>query len=288
MNADERMEEMRTEVKQMWARNDQLPAKIDITKSHIARVYDFILGGKDNYEVDRKAAGVLLSRHPSLRAMAWANREFLQRGVTYLAQEAGIDQFIDVGSGLPTQRNVHQVAQEINPDAKVLYVDIDPIVLAHGRALLAENGNTKVIQADIAHPSEILDLDETQELIDLSRPWAFIGCLLLHHLKDEQDPVGVMRQIKDRMVPGCHVLLSNFLRDDDDEAEKLERDMLEQVGTAHARDWPTNMAYFEGLELVDPGVVYIHEWRPHDLATQPRALDKIFVGGIGRKTDPET
>src|SRR5258707_2823988 len=175
-----------------------------------ARMYDYFLGGKDNFEVDREAAkkvDAALGRTMT-HDIVWENRRFLQRATRWLA-DSGVDQFLDVGTGLPTQGNVHEIAQHVNPDARVVYVDNDPIVLAHGRALLATNQTTTVITADVRSPREILDHPGTRALIDFSRPVALLVIALMHFITDEDDPAGLLATLVDGLAPGSYLALSH-------------------------------------------------------------------------------
>jgi hypothetical protein len=260
-----------------------LPPEIDVTVPSVARVYDYGLGGKDNFEVDRIVAEQLKAQFPGASVLAAHNRGFLRRGVRFLAEEAGIRQFIDVGSGLPTVENVHQIAHAVDPEARVVYVDIDPIVLAHGRALLADNDTTTVIQADAADPESILNAPETQQLIDFTQPWALVMAGILHHLSDEQDPVGVTRFWRDHMVPGSYLLASNFLSDGEPEAAELERGLLNAMGSGYFRSWEQNRAYFEGFELVEPGLVYVNDWHPDEETGPDGHWHTFMCGAVGRR-----
>ena len=279
MNSDEWLREQRE-----MAPEEGPPLKIDTTVAHIARVYDYVLGGKDNYKVDRDAYHALLENNSGAGQLAVINREFLQRGVRYLAHEAGIRQFIDVGSGLPTGLNVHQMAQSVDPSAHVVYVDKDPIVLAHGRALLADDQTTVVIRADGAEPDSILDHPDTRRLIDFDQPWALVMCMFLHHVTDEQDPVGVVNRYKERMISGCYFLESSLLSEDNEKANSLQHDMQEKIHTGYLRPWPVMKAYFEGLEMVEPDLVYASDWRPYlDTSHRDSPWVTALAGGLGRK-----
>jgi S-adenosyl methyltransferase len=262
---------------------ERAPVGIDPTIPSVARIYDYVLGGKDNFEVDRKTYFALVEQFPGLGIVTRTNREFLQRTVRFLADEGGIRQFIDVGSGLPTAQNVHQMAHSVDPTARVVYVDKDPIVLAHGRALLADNDTTAFIQADGGDPASILDHEDTRRLIDFDKPWALIMCAFLHHLSDEQDPAGTVRQYKDRMVSGCYLASSNLLGGDHERGDELETSLLKYLRTGHARPWETHQAYFDGLEFVDPGLVYAAEWRPFLDTEREHPWATILTGGVARK-----
>ncbi|MGH3389205.1 MAG: SAM-dependent methyltransferase [Actinomadura sp.] len=266
------------------------PTGIDTSKPSIARVYDVMLGGKDNFAVDRKVAELALRVAPDAPESALANREFLRRVVRYLTAEAGIRQFIDVGSGLPSQGNVHEVAQAIDPGTRVVYVDNDPIVLAHGRALLADNSNTTVIQADIRRPDEILGSAAVRNSIDLGQPVGLLLFAILHHLGDDEDPGGLAAHLLDALPPGSHIALSHFHNPGEarpevaEQAAAAEKTFNENLGTGRWRTHDEILAYFCGHELVEPGLVPIAEWRPEpgDRARQGITY-YTFVGGVARK-----
>jgi hypothetical protein len=260
-----------------------LPPEIDTTVPSVARIYDYALGGKNNFQIDRDTITALLAEFPGTVPLAVDNRAFLRRGVRFLVGEAGIRQIIDIGSGLPTAGNVHEIAHEIDPSVRVVYVDRDPIVLAHARALLADNDTTTVIQADAADPASILDAPETRRYIDLDEPYAVLLAGLLHHLPDERDPLGVARHIRDRMPSGSYLLLSNFLDDDDPRAKHMERELTAKVGTGRFRTWSEHREYFEGFDLVEPGLVYANDWRPDGHTAVHSPWHTFLTGGIGRK-----
>ncbi|WP_018501420.1 SAM-dependent methyltransferase [Parafrankia discariae] len=258
------------------------PKEIDVSTPSVARVYDAILGGKDNFPVDRAVAEELVAFVPDGRAAAIYNRAVLGRGVRYLAEQ-GIRQFIDLGSGLPTARNTHQVAQEIIPDARVAYVDNDPIVLAHGRALLAENQYTTVITADVRQPEEILSHPDLRTLIDFDQPIGLLMLGIIHHLNDDEDPGSLVARYRSALVGGSYLFLTHFV-DHGEETEELQKALLTDLGTGRFRTMEEIAAYFDGLELVEPGVVYNPLWRPDGpLPETIRLTEKMIGGGIGRK-----
>jgi len=261
----------------------ELPPEIDTTVPSVARGYDYGLGGKNNFEVDRRGVDALLKAFPGALELGRANRNFLQRGVRHLVGEAGIRQIIDIGSGLPTVGNVHEIAHQIDPTVRVVYVDHDPIVLAHGRALLADNNTTTVIQADAADPATIFDDPVTREYIDYDQPYAVLLSAILHHLSDEQDPTGITTYVKNRLTPGSYLLVGNFLDDDDPRAKSVQEIINNGFGTGFFRTWGQQRAYFEGLEMVEPGLVYANDWRPDRHTTKDGPWHTFNCGGIGRK-----
>ena len=261
----------------------QLPPEIDTTVPSVARAYDYGLGGKNNFEVDRQVVQALVKAFPGALELGFANRRFLQRGVRFLAGEAGIRQILDIGSGLPTVGNVHEIAHQIDPTTRVVYVDHDPIVLAHGRALLADNDTTTVIQADATDPASIFDNPETTRFIDFEQPFAVLMSGILHHLSDAQDPPGITAYIRDRLSPGSFLLITNFLDDDNPTAKEVERIINNGFGTGFFRTWEQQREYFEGLEMVEPGLTYANEWRPDGHTSRDSKWHTFNCGGIGRK-----
>jgi SAM-dependent methyltransferase len=262
---------------------ERQPAPIDVGKPSIARAYDAVLGGKDNYEIDRAVAEELFKVMPEIGDLAWFNRAILGRGVRYLAAEAGIRQFLDLGSGLPTVENTHQVAQRHAPDARVVYVDIDPIVLAHGRALLVENNHTTVVTADLRDPEDIINSPEVRTQVDFSKPVGVMLVGMLHHMHDDEDPRGIVDAYMSAVPSGSYLFLTHFCRSGSD-AAALEETFLQFLGTGRFRTNEEIERYFDGLELVDPGLVYLPEWRPDALLTYPLTIgQRLMVGGIARK-----
>ncbi|MDS1271711.1 SAM-dependent methyltransferase [Lipingzhangella sp. LS1_29] len=244
-----------------------------------------MLNGKDNFAVDRQVAEASLSVMPELKQIALYNREILHRVVRHLAGAEGITQFIDLGSGLPTARNTHEVAQEANPDARVVYVDIDPIVLAHGRALLEGDRQTRVVTADIREPQAVLDHPDTRAMIDFEQPVCVMLCGILHHLLDEEDPHGVVASLRKAVPSGSYFFITNFTRlGDAPESAELERVLLSQLGTGRVRDPQELARFFDGLELLTPGLVPLPLWRPDEPVTDATSIAARFMtGGVGRK-----
>ncbi|MDP4507763.1 SAM-dependent methyltransferase [Nonomuraea turcica] len=266
------------------------PPGIDTTKPSVSRVYDYMLGGKDNYAIDRHVAAMALKVAPDAPEAARANREFLRRTVRYLAGEAGIRQFLDIGSGLPTQGNVHEIAQSVAPGTRVVYVDHDPIVLVHGQALLAADATTTVIEADAREPEKILGDPQARALLDFSRPVGLLLFGLLHHVSDDEDPGAILGRLVAPLAPGSHVVISHFHNPGEahpevsKQAYAAEKIFNEHLGTGRWRTRDELLAYFDGLELVDPGLVPLPEWRPDDGDTAtPGITYHTFVGAVARK-----
>ncbi|MET8122609.1 SAM-dependent methyltransferase [Micromonospora sp. NPDC005189] len=272
-------------------RDKAAPHGIDPRIPSVARVYDFFLGGKDNFEVDRKVAEQALRITPDGPEAGQANRAFLRRVIRFLVTEAGIDQFLDIGSGLPTQGNVHEVATEQNPKAQVVYVDNDPIVLAHGRALLAAEGTATVIQADVRAPQEILNHPEVRRFLDSGRPIGLLLFAILHHLGDDDDPRAVAAALIDALPSGSYVAISHFRdpaeRDPEGsrKAREVERVFNESLGTGRWRTDEEILSFADGLTLLEPGLVPLAEWRPEPGTPAAKQTDTYhtFVGLLARK-----
>lgn len=260
-------------------------ADIDTKTVSGARGYDYMLGGTDNYAVDRMWADQLEDMVPGSRAVARNSRRFLERVVRCLTQECGIRQFIDNGSGLPTQNNVHHIAQAIAPESRVVYIDIDPVVLRHQKvSALAENSNTAFILADARNVEEILDHPDTRRLIDFSEPAAALYLTLLHFIPDEDNPWGMVRRMMDRLAPGSYLAICQAVSDDA-EVRQLVTDFA-RGGTrgnfGRIRKKQEVLAFFEGLELAEPGLVNINDWRP-DGREEEQSRQLVMFGGVARK-----
>lgn len=264
---------------------DDFP-EIDTRTASVARAYDVLLGGTDNYEIDRRASEVLEDMMPGSYAMTRNNRRYLERVVRYLAGECGIRQFIDNGSGLPTQNNVHQVAQQVAPGSKVVYVDIDPVVLAHGRvkSLVAEDESTAFIEADVCDVDRILSHPDTQRLINFDEPVGALYISFLHCIPDARDPGGVVRQLIGRLAPGSYLAISHLTSDDPQVRERITAFGLEAFGGqwGRVRSREEVAEFFDGLELVPPGLVKVNEWHP-DGREEPDSPDWFEFGGVARK-----
>ena len=272
---------------------DNAPPGVDPTRPSIARVYDFMLGGKDNFAIDRQVAAMALQITPDGPAAGRAGRRFLGRVVRYLAGEVGITQFLDLGSGLPTQGNVHEIATSVNPDARVVYVDNDPMVLAHGRALLATAPTAEVINADIREPDKILEHPDVRSLIDFDKPVGLLLLAILHHLNDAEDPAGIAARFIAALPSGSYVAISHFHDpgeahpDASRKALAVEKIFNERLGTGRWRSAAEILSYLPGLEVLEPGLVPMEEWRP-DPDDDAESVDQsdtyyTFVGVVARK-----
>ncbi|TDD84363.1 SAM-dependent methyltransferase [Saccharopolyspora karakumensis] len=236
--------------------------------AHGARIYDYILGGKDNYAVDRAAAEASQQVWPALPVHMRANREFMHRAGRFLATECGIDQFLDIGTGIPTRPNLHEVVQEVKSEARVVYTDNDPIVLAHARALMAQNGRgrTAYVDADLRDPDTILNSPEFRETLDPNRPIGLMLIAVVHFIEDDDEALDVVRRIVDVLPSGSYVAAT--IATDEYAPELLaevRRAYREHGETLKFRSRATAQRFFDGLDVVDPGLVQMHKWRPDDL-----------------------
>jgi hypothetical protein len=264
--------------------------EIDTSRAHPARMYDYLLGGKDHFEADRAAIAALLQAVPNARTGARENRGFLGRAVRYLAEEAGIRQFLDIGSGLPTAGNVHEVAQSVAPESRVVYLDNDPIVMAHARALLASHpaGRTAYVQADLHAPAAILDHPSVRETLDFSQPIALMLVAVLHFFPDEEDPRGIVSTLLRALPPGSYLVASHVTADYNDPDTAADGVQAVQsrgvpIRTRTAEEF-ADLA-FADLKLVPPGVVPVSEWRPDPAmdGLRPHPAEVGYYGAVARK-----
>jgi len=253
----------------------------DTSVAHVARIYDYWLGGKDNYAVDRAAGEAALKAYPDLINSVRSNRAFMTRVVRHLA-EAGIRQFLDIGTGIPTAPNTHEIAQTVSPDCRVVYVDNDPIVLAHARALLtgAPEGVTDYLDADLRDTGAILD--RAAQTLDFSQPVAVMLMAILHLIPDTEDPYGIVARLIGAGPAGSYLALSQIASDIADEVaqarDQVGRYMpVKQTYRTHAE----TMRFYGGLELIEPGLVRVTEWRPDSAAAA--AMPTALCGGVARK-----
>jgi len=261
------------------------PSEIDTSKPNPARLYDFYLGGKDNYAVDREAAAEVLRIAPEVRDMARANRALLQRAVRFLAGEAGIRQFIDIGTGIPAAGSVHEVAQGIEPGIRVVYVDNDQIVHVHANALLTGHGNTSIVLADLRDPGGILSHPKVRELIDFAEPVGLLLIAILHFVTDEEEPGRIVAALRDALPPGSYLALSHGTADFHDQAVADAAAAVYKKATAPLilRDYDQVAALFDDWDVTEPGVVQVPLWRPDGKPPRSRDLAKIGIyGGVGR------
>lgn len=251
-----------------------------------ARIYDYLLGGYHNFEVDRVVAERFRKLLPSIPLYMQANRAFLRRVVTFLANE-GVDQFLDIGSGIPTVGSVHEVAQKINPSARVVYVDLDPVAVRHSEEILRDNPNAAVVRADARRPELILADPEVRRMLDPDKPTAALFLAMLLFVTDDSEAYGVVESLRDGLAPGSYIAISHPTADD------LPQDQVEQARTLYRstgnpvsiRTYGQVERFFAGLDLVEPGLVYVSRWRPEsadDLFIDAPASSGYY-GGVGRK-----
>ncbi|WP_037868383.1 SAM-dependent methyltransferase [Streptomyces sp. NRRL S-813] len=264
---------------------------IDPTKPSIARVYDYLLGGKDNYAVDREIGDVFKRDLPGSVAIAFANRAALIRAVGEIVTTTDVRQFIDLGSGLPTADNVHQVAQRHAPESRVVYVDIDPQVLVHGRALLEENDRTRVVAADVRKPDDVRGHPDTVELIDFDRPVAVMFSAILHHVNDEEDPAAIVRYWREQVPSGSYFFVSHFRSGNNPETVEAEGILQQTFGRGRWRTDAEIESLLDGLEILDPGIVPASLWRPDtvdnrwntDGERELTVWERLIAAGLARK-----
>jgi hypothetical protein len=263
-----------------------VPSGIDTSKANIARVYDYWLGGSHNFRADQDAARTLIAVEPNTRHIMRANRAFLGRAVRFLASEAGIRQFLDIGSGIPTQQNVHEVAQEVAPGSRVVYVDNDEVAVAHSRLILEANPDATVIQADLREPAKILASPETQLLLDFSQPVAVLLVAVLHFVPEEAGPAQIMTTLREALVPGSYLVVCHTCRDARpdfaDSATSVYNSRVAAQVCMRTRDQIAS--FFDGFSLVDPGLVWIPQWRPDSPADVPDNPQQYWgLVGVGQR-----
>jgi hypothetical protein len=264
---------------------DWIPSEVDVRRANAARVYDYLLGGSHNFLADQDVGRSLAAVDPNVRAVARANRAFLGRAVRFLAA-AGIRQFLDVGSGIPTEGNVHEVAQRTHPGARVVYADIDPVAIAHSRALLAGNDTTAIIDADLRQPEKILADDATRRLVDPGQPAGLLLVAVLPFIADAEDPWRIVAALRDALAPGSYLVLCHGTAESKPVvARAAEKVYNRSVAThVHPRSHLEILRFFDGFELVDPGLVYVPLWRPDSPADVPADPAKYWcLVGVGRK-----
>jgi len=260
---------------------------IDTSKPHPARMYDYYIGGKNHFAADRAVADRALAAWPSGRIGLRENRKFLGRVVRYLAAEAGVRQFLDIGSGLPASDNVHEVAQKVAPASRVVYIDNDPMVLTHARALLdsSPEGRTAYVQADLRSPLSILSSPAVRDVLDFRQPVALMLVAVLHFLHDEDKPDEVVGTLLDALPPGSYLAASHMTTEHDPAAVGGGQQAYHDAGLSmNARDADqfARLA-FSGLAMVPPGVVLVSEWRPDSRAPRPTPAEVSCYGGVARK-----
>lgn len=263
------------------------PLRLDTTRPHSARVYDYFLGGKDNFEADRLTGERSANNWPAVRVAVRENRSFLARVVRYLVKEAGIRQFLDIGTGLPSANNVHEVAQGLDPACRVVYVDNDPIVLVHAKALLTSTpeGRTAYLDADLRDPQGILNSPLVHQTLDFNEPVALMLVAILHFVTDDDDPRQIVRTLLDALPAGSYFAASHVTPEHDPEGvHGLERTYQAGGIATQSRDAATFAELaFSGLELIEPGVTLVSEWRPDEGSVHPPANQVNWYGGVARR-----
>jgi hypothetical protein len=258
--------------------------RFDTSVASIARIYDYWLGGKDNFKVDRDAAEAMIQQYPDIVAGVRMNRAFLGRAIHYLAAEVGIRQFLDIGTGLPSVNNTHEVAQRAAPGSRIVYVDNDPIVLSHAKALLTSTpeGACAYIDADIRNPGQILQ--EAAGTLDFSQPVAVCLIMILQFVPDEDDPWKITRALMDAVPAGSYLVIAHPASDVDQEVAPALRQLSTRMGRTRAlpRSHPEVLRFFDGLEMVEPGLVQLHRWRSGTGVTDT-GRNLAAYGGVGHK-----
>jgi SAM-dependent methyltransferase len=262
-----------------------IPPGVDAQRANVARVYDYWLGGSHNFLADQDLGRAIAAVEPNVRAIARANRAFVGRAVRYLAA-AGVRQFLDIGSGIPTQGNVHEVAQQADPGARVAYVDTDPVVIAHSKAILAGNENATIIDADLRDPEKILGHPAAERLIDFGQPVGLLIVAILHFIGDAEDPWRLVATLRDALAPGSYLVLSHATNESKPTvAQAAEKVYNSSVAThVQLRSQAEIRRFFDGFDLIDPGLVYIPLWRPDSSADVPSDPTQFWgLVGVGRK-----
>lgn len=261
------------------------PSGVDVTVPNVARMYDYYLGGKDNYEADRAAAARVIAAFPDVRTAVRENRAFLARAVRFLAADAGIRQFIDIGTGLPTQSNVHEIASAAAPGTRVVYSDYDPVVVAHGQMILSNDDAATFLQGDIRNPDAILDDPEVRSLIDFTQPVAILLLAILNFVADDEDPVGIISRLRSRMAPGSYLVISHGASEErPDTVQQITQVYKNATAQAVLRTRAEILPFFGGFELVEPGLVYAAQWRPDVRGTGDTASagTAMTFAGVGK------
>jgi hypothetical protein len=264
--------------------SNRVPPSIDTSVAHPARRYDYWLGGKDNFAADRQSGDEIAAKFPAIRIAVVENRRFLRRAVTFLAESAGVRQFLDIGTGLPTANNTHEVAQAIAPESRVVYVDNDPLVLVHARALLTSSaqGATAYVDADLRDPEKILNDPDLRRILDFSQPVALMLLAILHFIPEEDDPYAIVRRLVDALPAGSYLVISHATSDYLPPA--LVADISSgRHGQGRLRTKAEFSMFFDGLEPVAPGVVPLAEWRAEgEPEPRPTAAETAVYAGVAR------
>jgi SAM-dependent methyltransferase len=260
-----------------------VPAGTDPDTPNAARVYDYYLGGSHNFEADREMARKAMELWPELPLIMRANRAFLRRAVQYVAEQ-GVSRFLDIGSGIPTFGAVHEIAREIDPRAQVVYVDRDPVAVAHSRLLLADDPLSQVVEADLRDPARLLAEPVVEELLRPGEPVAVLLVAVLHFITDDDDPEGLLRRLRDALPPGSYLVLSHASLEGRPDQAGAHQDLYRRTPTPLTmRNRERITAFFDGFDLVEPGVVYLSEWHPETPASVGAHPERMTgLAGVGR------
>lgn len=255
-----------------------VPSDVDLSRPNAARVYDYILGGANNFDADREFAKRLITKIPDVRSVAQENRGFLRRVVTFLVEQ-GIRQFIDLGSGIPTVGNTHEVAQRLDPGARVVYVDNEPVAVAHSELILQDNENAGTLREDVRDVTAVLGHPVTRRLISFDQPVAVLAFALFHFVSDDQDPYRLVARYREATVPGSYLAISHGTSDDRPEVADAMAEYQATASPMTERNRAEVTRLFDGYELVPPGLVFTREWRP-EIELTYRAASALY-GGVG-------
>jgi hypothetical protein len=261
-------------------------AAVNATQPHVARVYDYLLGGTDNSAADRAVGDRLIASMPAVQIGVRAQRDVLGRVVRYLVGEAGIRQLLDIGSGLPTADNVHEIAQRIDPATRVVYLDNDPGVVSHAQAILTGNQVTFAAEGDLRDPADILADPGMRSHLNWDQPIGLLLCGILHYILDEEQPVELMQALYRALPAGSYVFIHHMLDSDDPDSAALQTEMQKGLGRSRFRTFGEIRELFAGLELVEPGVVLVPDWRPDTPDVPHHPVLKLAAAGVARKPAP--
>ena len=261
---------------------ESVPRGVDGSVASPARIYDALLGGKENYAVDRVVAENLTHLVPLLPRIIRDNRDFLGRAVRFLAVEHGIRRFLDIGSGLPTEENVHQVAQAVDPSARVVYADNDPMAVVHARALMAKTPGTTATRADLRDPADVLARPEVRDLLSAGEPVGLLLVAVVHFLADDEDPYGVVSALTSALPPGSFIVMSHATSDIDQEHRREAETAYRATSDMHTRTRAEVTRFFDGMDLVQPGVVWSYDWRPPIKLADPGPSRQGFYAAVAQ------
>jgi S-adenosyl methyltransferase len=264
----------------------RVPRGVAAERPSVARLYDYFLGGHHNFAADREMARRLLEAEPNARYIVAQNRAFLGRAVRFLLA-AGIRQFLDLGSGIPTQENVHEIAQRVNPESRVVYVDNDPVAVAHSKQILSGNKRAIIIKEDLRDPEGVLSHPEVTRLLDFREPVGILMVTILHFVPDADDPAGTVGRLTAGLAPGSHLVISHATHEAaPGAAAKVEELYTSTSAAARTRSHEEILRFFAGFDLVEPGLVYLPLWRPDSSAAADHPERAWFYAGVGRKPVP--